>query len=619
MSDTRFTSSGHRDRVVWVIDVRPGASGSLAGALDRDDVRVCANLPDVEAVERGHVAVGVCPLAEIGWLTQFAAWARAAGIPLFTIAIDARAAFVGPLTVPGRVGCGNCARERIVAAAATNNLELADAAAAEPAGTSAAIAQLIARELEALRGTAPERSRLLDHVFVASADGLILSEHRVISLARCRVCGGAAALTSRHSFNSAPPERLAGWVDPLTGIIPGVAVEPAAREEPGLPVTAVAAHPQLVGADDALQLLPGGWGKGLTVSEAVMSAVGEALERYSASVPDPERIAWARGEELDGDRLDPSEFSLYSDEQYARPGFPYARFDPDVAHPWVRGRWLAGGQVWVPALMSYLSLTLAPQNLICQGTSNGLAASSTLEDAALRATLELVERDAFLVAWRTGEHGRRLRIDGAIEPALRRIVASIEQLGGSVELYALPSACGITALCLALGDGHSWPGATIGLAADLDPATAVRGAILELGQSGPRLRDMLQSGGARVPERADAVEELLDHAMYYLPERRACAFDRLRDRASGMSLSSLRAPQARSLAACAKALEAGGIRVAVVDVTSSDLAIGPYRVVRAVSPDLSPLTYGYGLERVAVKRIRGRVDVLEPPPIHPIW
>lgn len=623
------TLSEHRERVLWVVDVRPGGAESLAKALPA--VRVRADLPDIDEVGHGHLVVGVCPLAAHRWTTAFAGWARAAGVPLFSIAIDERVAFIGPLSVPGHVGCGNCARERIVAAAATNMFSLGQAtprvgpATAGNSDTDGFIVRLIASEVATIDEAGLEHSRLVDHVCVASRDGLILSEHRVIPLARCRVCGGAAVLAPAHSTPTHDEERttfavgLGGWVDPLTGIIPSVAVEAPTDEHPGLPVTATAASPQIVTSDDSLQVLPGGWGKGLTPSEAVASAVGEALERYAASIPDPNRIVWARGEDLGGDRLDPGEFSLYSEEQYARAGFPYARFDPVAVHPWVRGRWLGGGDVWVSAVMCYLSLTVAPENLICQGTSNGLAASSTFDDAALRATLELVERDALLAAWLTGECGRRVRIDGALDPSLARVVEAIQSLGASVELYLLPSVCGVSLLCIAFGNGRAWPGATIGLAADLDPGSAARGAILELGQTGPRLRHMLRSGAGHIPDCPEEVKDLIDHATFYFPPENARAFDRVRGSARRISLSSLPSPNDRSLDACAASLEAAQIRVAVVDVTSSDLATGPFRVVRAVSPDLSPLSYGYGLERLPVKRIRSRVNRVDVPPVHPMW
>ena len=64
---------------------------------------------------------------------------------------------------------------------------------------------------------------------------------------------------------------------------------------------------------------------------------------------------------------------------------------------------------------------------------------------------------------------------------------------------------------------------------------------------------------------------------------------------------------------------AAGVRVAVVDVTSADVATGPFRVARAVSPDLQPILYGYGLERIPVERIRRMKSSAVVPPINPIW
>src|SRR6185295_19453658 len=107
-------------------------------------------------------------------------------------------------------------------------------------------------------------------------------------------------------------------------------------------------------------------------------------------------------------------------------------------HPWVRGRWLGSEEpVWVPAILAYLSLTVRREHLICQGTSNGLAAAADVEEAALRATLELVERDAFMAAWLTASPGRRIVIDD--DPLLAGLLASLETLGPAIELYVLPT------------------------------------------------------------------------------------------------------------------------------------------------------------------------------------
>jgi bacteriocin biosynthesis cyclodehydratase domain-containing protein len=538
-------------------------------------------------------------------------------------------AWIGPLALPQRAGCGNCARERRIAADASGPLA---GGGSEPADSlpdvGAVGGPILVREIRALLRRGPQASRLLDHVLIVDAESGETSLHRVIPLAHCAVCGGAAVFPRIDQqavplSPEDPPEvvlgALAGWLDPRTGVISRLIVEP---NEAGadLPLIATAAPPHVIEDDGSLRRLPIGWGKGWTVSGAILSAVGEAIERYAPSLPDLTRFVRARPDELDGEFLDPRACALYSDEQYEREGFPYVRFDPGVRHPWVLGKWLGGDSpVWVPAIFAFMSLTLRREHLICQGTSNGLAAATDFDEAALRATLELIERDAFMAAWLTACPGRRLELDG--DPWLQRIVDGIEGLGAAVEIYVLPtSACGTTVLCLAFGDGDRYPGVTLGLGADLDPRSALRQAMLELAQTGPHLRRMMHTRALPVPDDPSLVREMLHHASYYFPAERAEAFDRLRSGHPAVEMQALAGGiQERSLVRCASALNAAGVRVALVDVTSADVATGPFRVVRAVSPDLQPISYGYGLDRRPAQRIRARGLASRIPAVHPIW
>ena len=113
---------------------------------------------------------------------------------------------------------------------------------------------------------------------------------------------------------------------------------------------------------------------------------------------------------------------------------------------------------------------------------------------------------------------------------------------------------------------------------------------------------------------------MLQHAAYYFPRERASAFDSLRSGDAFLALRDLAGggPE-RSLADCASKLNRAGARVALVDVTSADVATGPFAVVRAISPDLQPISYGYGFESQPVERIRVLGLASRIPPIHPIW
>jgi ribosomal protein S12 methylthiotransferase accessory factor len=529
-------------------------------------------------------------------------------------------ALIGPLTLPNRAGCWRCAFERISAARGIS--ERPTDPLLSPDEISEKITPVLIREIQAIN---TEGLELVDHVLVVDLSTLDESLHKVIPLARCDVCGGAAAFPStaheQVSLSSEDPpetvlEVLAGWVDTRTGVLSDLFIEPPDDPRVSLPIIATAAPPHLMEKDGSLHRLPAGWGKGLTISGAVLSAVGEAIERYSASIIDSEKIVWKRFDELEGDVLPPRDLGLYSDEQYDSDGFPYVRFDSTIPHPWVLGSWLNDAKtVWLPALFVFLSIELHREQLIAQGTSNGLAASSSKDDAALRAILELVERDAFMSAWLTASPTQRIQLDDTLDPLLGTVLEGIEVLGATVEVYRLPaSVIGTTVLCLALGDGDQYPGVTFGLGCDLDPRAALRQAVLELGQTGPYLRRMMRSGVLKPADDPTGVCEMLDHAAYYFPKDRSSAFDRLRSQEI-ISLRELNSVPKRSLEDCAAALDEAGVRVALVDVTSADVATGPFSVMRAVSPDLQPIWYGYGLERIHNK-LKIASDV---PPINPIW
>jgi len=563
------------------------------------------------------------------WESGFDLWARSKGIPALSVQTGINEVIIGPLALPERCGCGYCAHARMIAASAPKKSQpqmLASFFSMEPAAIS-----LLADELQTILQHGSAASSLMDHVVMCDLESGAISRHRVIPLPWCPICGGASQCKvpaeAGTLSSTAEPEKLLrqldGWVDPFTGVISCIQFE-VPENGRQVPIIATTSPPYILRDDGSLRQLPVGWGKGLGISEAILSTVGEAIERYSASLPDPAKLIWKRCDQLEGNFLDPRETALYSETQYEDASFPFVRFDPNILHPWILGTWgHSCDPVWIPAVLVYLFFRGEQAHIFAQGTSNGLAASTTKEDAAFRAVLELVERDAFMTAWLTGTPGQRIILDETLDPELAEVLGTIEELGASVELYVLPDcALGTTVLCLALGDGVRYPGVTIGLSADLDPQRAVRQAILELAQTGPYLCRMMVSQRLRVPERPEAVREMIDHAAYYFPATRADAFKRIRNNETHLALRDLclrAADCERSIGSCAAALRSLGIRVAIVDVTSPDLFASPFRVVRAISPDLQPNSYGYGLDFDMVHRVRAKGVSAEIPPIHPIW
>ena len=180
-------------------------------------------------------------------------------------------------------------------------------------------------------------------------------------------------------------------------------------------------------------------GKGSTREQSEVSALCEAVERYSGAFHGDEIRVRKRFSELagGGEAIHPNDAQLFSDHQLdnassinAR-GHPYnivpRRLDPEAEIDWTpvwsltrqRHRWLPTSMLYsMPAEQR------GPSDLIAD--SNGCAAGNTVEEAILQGFYELAERDAFAVWWYN-----RLRV-----PAVDLASFDDEYLSSAADHYA---------------------------------------------------------------------------------------------------------------------------------------------------------------------------------------
>ena len=105
-----------------------------------------------------------------------------------------------------------------------------------------------------------------------------------------------------------------------------------------------------------------------------------------------------------------------------------------------------------------------------------------------------------------------------------------------------------------------------------------------------------------IPERPEDVRTLVDHALYYIPPSRAGAFAFLAE-GGEVNAGELEEPPAISPGVLVSRLRAAGLRVAVADLTSPDLAATPFRVARALGPDFQQIHFGHELGRLGNPRL----------------
>lgn len=373
--------------------------------------------------------------------------------------------------------------------------------------------------------------------------------------------------------------------DVRTGIcLPWHRAAAVAWEVPGMVHVAVPAEPV-----NAWQGVSGAvaWGDPLQASEA---AVAEALERYAAArvaLPVRRRVDVPEHELWQEDR-----FALYSAEQRAQAGFPWpmAVSDDDGFSPVFR---LHDNQrVWVPQELVGLGVRSGRARM--PSTSSGLAAQKDTAGtgpwrALLRATQEVLERDALAVTWLNGLGGREI----GLPERFSRVVAD---LGAEVCALDLTQAWNPHPVVAVMGrhqaQGQARHAFGIACRATLDEA--IDKAWLEWAQS-LRFADHLSRHGS-VPAEPAALRRFDEHAAYYtchpqgwsqlpLLRHRDAAVDPIgRSRPRQVPLSDLAALQ--ELVAH---LWGQGIELAYRELTTPDVAQAGLRVVRVLSPQLSLL------------------------------
>ena len=375
---------------------------------------------------------------------------------------------------------------------------------------------------------------------------------------------------------------LESLVSPYVGVVRGVQEVLAGPADVRLATAwCETAHPHVAS----------GGGSGITVEDARAAAIGEAVERYSASCVDAGALVVATARELGRAAIDPARFALYSARQYASPGFPYVPFDDETRLAWVAGARLPDGSpAWLPAQLVYLRGT-DDETRICRATSSGLACHPDPDEATLAALLEVLERDAFMLTWKA-----RLSwplLDWSRNDELARFHASFVGPTGlrahAIDLsrvWDVPCAAAVVRSGVAgtapLGVGAA-AGATVERAVSkaLDEAVRVR-----------TWAEALHRHAEPAPDPLD-IRDFDDHIRFYADRRnaaRAAFLDASRRRRDVGRVPALRGASAveRVEAVCARLARRSASAYAV-DVTSPDVRDAGVTVVRVVAPELCAL------------------------------
>lgn len=400
-------------------------------------------------------------------------------------------------------------------------------------------------------------------------------------------------------------------VDPLTGIINIFSAVPKDTSEPNRPYiwrAKISNHLFLSEQEENHSVCSG---KGMSIEQAHISCLGEAVERYSSARWSSAEILYSTIDELPDRALHPSELVLYLPEDYKH--LPYAPFKKASQLGWVKARSLTkDDELWVPAISVFMEYQITSQaEFLFPTTSNGLAAGKTLLDAVLGAIYEVIERDAFMISWLHQLPGKVYDATQHPDPEVRMLVESYARRGVKIALISLPTDHPVSVFAgLALQE--SWelrgPAVTVGLGAHLDPQEAARQAAIEVAQVRPALRRRARVNDNSRMEQLAAdpmkVTSLEDHALIYAHKQHKNSFDFLFGKPAAW-------PQRREEAHDSTQASKNLINhfrekhqeICYVNLTSPDMEEHELYTARAIIPGFQPIWFGRSERRLANQRI----------------
>jgi oxazoline/thiazoline synthase len=494
----------------------------LAPAVGRVEV-VAANDPDLPVLLGGDAQIVVAPgsyaddqlaLVNEACLSTGRSWTliRAHGSVLV----------LGPHLIPGTTGCWSCLRQRWLENEQVENYlagqgdagRRVTVARAVLPGTVAAAVGLLAAELPVL-AVAGRSPRLTGRMVTLDTRDLTTVEHELIRQPQCPACGdpgltraadpritlttGAAADVDGGTRTAAVADverRLTRHVSRYLGVVtrldPLTGPDDLTQSWISGHNFAVARHP--AGLRKSLRGLSGG--KGRTVTQARVSAIAEAIERYSGVWRDDRPVRRAAVADLDpATTVPPRDLMLFSDKQYANRerGNTGGGHFHRVPAPLADDQPLDWSTAWslthdaprdVPAAYCWYGHPDVAALDVCAPDSNGCSAGTTMAEAILQGLGELVERDSVALWWYHRSRLPGVDLDSFADPwigALRTHYASV--LGR--ELWALDLTADLGIPAYAAVSRHlerPTEDVILGFGSHLDPATALGRALTELNQ-----------------------------------------------------------------------------------------------------------------------------------------
>ncbi|MDQ4145412.1 MAG: YcaO-like family protein [Actinomycetota bacterium] len=338
---------------------------------------------------------------------------------------------------------------------------------------------------------------------------------------------------------------------------------------------------------------------------ARLSAIGEALERYCSAAPAHcFQLVRAPFSDLEDEALHPRFVALLSEQQYRR--FP--ALAPLTERKVIDWSWAFSltreRPVLVPASLVHFSCVgRGPNNFLPELSTTGLACHVDLSQAILAGVCEVLERDALAIWW----HNRLplVPLDVAGTDAAELLAGPLAASGAEFSLFGLPTDTRLPVVLAVARTRDAWPHAVVGCACRENPVAAASRALCEAAQ-------MLFRQRRRPSRRLSSIRSFNDHADFYGGAEGAGLLDQILsplERPAHLSTLSVSNRHAlgddglKRLDTVLSRVARAGLEVLVADMTTEDVALAGFFVVRVIVPGTVDMSADERYPRLGARRL----------------
>jgi ribosomal protein S12 methylthiotransferase accessory factor len=338
-----------------------------------------------------------------------------------------------------------------------------------------------------------------------------------------------------------------------------------------------------------------GGGASFNKHKAIIKAVGEAIERYCLGFYKEKNFLRVPYKKIKDKSLPLEDIISFSKNQLLKKGFKDCNWQENDVFFWIKGFSLFDEkEFYIPSQLVFVPYNFRKEKIIRLPISTGGASGTSFNETLLRGTLEVIERDAFMIHYLSSSYGEL--IDFQDNPELSKIKRYFKKYHLDLYLINLPTDINVyNFLALIIDKTGVGPAVSAGLKSGLDPLKVAVGAIEECWHSRPWIRDDLN----KLPNLEKIIREgkkltdvkkrglfwsslkMLKYIYPWIQNRKRIKFKKMKS----LSTKNIN----NDLSFVLKCLKEQNHKVYYVDVTRPEVARYGFKVLKVIIPSLHPL------------------------------